>query len=313
MALAGDLNEGSRWLEPPTHYSDSRAAVKGKGYNEVLASTLIMGDIASEATCCVAPLRRSFALTGTTGRRARAERGSRDERALGGGTLFPTLTYSPPRIPGTPYLFRRDAPSASTGGSDQWGPHSLLSPSGPGQRTSLEILGRRGRRERASMNAIPAVHPYRHEGLWVFDDETVGLRQEPFVAGADGILVWMGDPPVSSVSRDIPPDAATGCPHRDRAACRRSPRPRPGTLSRPIVVVPSGRRTASRDHPAVSGLLRAGPVSAHPPPGGPDGSACWPASSSTNRVQSVAVVGALWYKHREAKGVPSGTRVPHAG
>ena len=43
------------------------------------------------------------------------------------------------------------------------------------------------------MNAIPAVHPYRPEGLWVFDDETVGLRQEPFVAGADGILT--GSPP----------------------------------------------------------------------------------------------------------------------
>ena len=38
------------------------------------------------------------------------------------------------------------------------------------------------------MNAIRAIHPYRHEGLWVFDDETVGLRQEPFVSGADRIL-----------------------------------------------------------------------------------------------------------------------------
>ena len=38
------------------------------------------------------------------------------------------------------------------------------------------------------MNAIRAIHPYRHEGLWVFDDETVGLRQEPFVAGGDGGL-----------------------------------------------------------------------------------------------------------------------------
>jgi hypothetical protein len=27
-----------------------------------------------------------------------------------------------------------------------------------------------------------------HEGLWVFDDEAVGLRQEPFVSGAGGIL-----------------------------------------------------------------------------------------------------------------------------
>ncbi|HEX7550464.1 MAG TPA: hypothetical protein VF579_07815 [Candidatus Methylomirabilis sp.] len=38
------------------------------------------------------------------------------------------------------------------------------------------------------MNAIRAIHSYRHEGLWVFDDEAVGLRQEPFVAGADRIL-----------------------------------------------------------------------------------------------------------------------------
>ena len=46
------------------------------------------------------------------------------------------------------------------------------------------------------MNAIHAIHPYRHEGLWVFDDEAMGLWQEPFVAGADAILVWMGDPAV---------------------------------------------------------------------------------------------------------------------
>ena len=38
------------------------------------------------------------------------------------------------------------------------------------------------------MNVIRAIHPYRHEGLWVFDHEAVGLRQEPFVSGADGIL-----------------------------------------------------------------------------------------------------------------------------
>jgi hypothetical protein len=38
------------------------------------------------------------------------------------------------------------------------------------------------------MNAIRAIHRFRHEGLWVFDDEAVELWQEPFVAGADGIL-----------------------------------------------------------------------------------------------------------------------------
>jgi len=64
------------------------------------------------------------------------------------------------------------------------------------------------------MNAIRAIHPYCHQGLWVFDDVAVGLRQEPFEAGADGILVWMGDPGVSSVSRDIPPYDAAGCPPR---------------------------------------------------------------------------------------------------
>ena len=47
------------------------------------------------------------------------------------------------------------------------------------------------------MNAIRAIHPYRHEGHWVFDDETVGLwRREEFggnwyhcpAYGADGWL-----------------------------------------------------------------------------------------------------------------------------
>jgi hypothetical protein len=38
------------------------------------------------------------------------------------------------------------------------------------------------------MNAINAIHPYKHEGLWVFDDARVGLVQEPFVSGADDII-----------------------------------------------------------------------------------------------------------------------------
>jgi hypothetical protein len=40
----------------------------------------------------------------------------------------------------------------------------------------------------APSNALIAIHPYRHEGLWVFDDPRVGLSQEPFVSGADAIL-----------------------------------------------------------------------------------------------------------------------------
>ena len=39
-----------------------------------------------------------------------------------------------------------------------------------------------------TMNAIIAIHPYKAEGMWVFDDPSVGLRQEPFVSGADAII-----------------------------------------------------------------------------------------------------------------------------
>ncbi len=38
------------------------------------------------------------------------------------------------------------------------------------------------------MNEIIAIHPYKFEGLWVFDDDRVGLVQEPFVSGADTII-----------------------------------------------------------------------------------------------------------------------------
>ncbi len=41
------------------------------------------------------------------------------------------------------------------------------------------------------MNSIFAIHPYLHEGIWVFDDASVGLRQEPFVSGSDTILDQM--------------------------------------------------------------------------------------------------------------------------
>ena len=38
------------------------------------------------------------------------------------------------------------------------------------------------------MNTLIAIYPYKHEGRWVFDDEKVGLVQEPFVSGADVII-----------------------------------------------------------------------------------------------------------------------------
>jgi hypothetical protein len=37
-------------------------------------------------------------------------------------------------------------------------------------------------------NQIMVIKPYRWEGMWVFDDERVGLVKEPFVGGADTII-----------------------------------------------------------------------------------------------------------------------------
>jgi hypothetical protein len=41
------------------------------------------------------------------------------------------------------------------------------------------------------MNAISVIAPYRHLGMWVFDDDRVGLVQEPFVSGADTVIDLM--------------------------------------------------------------------------------------------------------------------------
>jgi hypothetical protein len=38
------------------------------------------------------------------------------------------------------------------------------------------------------MNSINVIVPYKHLGMWVFDDARVGLVQEPFVEGADVII-----------------------------------------------------------------------------------------------------------------------------
>jgi len=38
------------------------------------------------------------------------------------------------------------------------------------------------------MNSMLVIHPYRCEGVWVFDDAKAGLVQEPFVSGADVII-----------------------------------------------------------------------------------------------------------------------------
>lgn len=41
------------------------------------------------------------------------------------------------------------------------------------------------------MNTINAIHPYKRDGLWVFDDESVGLTREPFISGADTVIERM--------------------------------------------------------------------------------------------------------------------------
>jgi hypothetical protein len=50
-------------------------------------------------------------------------------------------------------------------------------------------------------NSINIISPYRQHGTWVFDDDRVGLAQEPFVAGVD---TW-----IDRIVEDIP-DAENG-------------------------------------------------------------------------------------------------------
>jgi hypothetical protein len=38
------------------------------------------------------------------------------------------------------------------------------------------------------MNTINVIVPYKHLGMWVFDDPRVGLSQEPSVSGADAMI-----------------------------------------------------------------------------------------------------------------------------
>jgi hypothetical protein len=52
-----------------------------------------------------------------------------------------------------------------------------------------------------STNQITVISPYRLHGTWVFDDERVGLEQEPFVSGIPEII--------DMVVHDIP-DAENG-------------------------------------------------------------------------------------------------------
>src|SRR3954462_5647561 len=39
-----------------------------------------------------------------------------------------------------------------------------------------------------TMNSLMVIAPYKHQGMWVFDDPTVGLNKEPFIAGIDTLI-----------------------------------------------------------------------------------------------------------------------------
>jgi hypothetical protein len=38
------------------------------------------------------------------------------------------------------------------------------------------------------MNSLMVICPYKHQGMWVFDDPAVGLDKEPFIAGIDTLI-----------------------------------------------------------------------------------------------------------------------------
>ena len=46
----------------------------------------------------------------------------------------------------------------------------------------------KGRKVLEHNNSILAINPYYYNGMWVFDDDRVGLVKEPFVAGADDFI-----------------------------------------------------------------------------------------------------------------------------
>ena len=55
-------------------------------------------------------------------------------------------------------------------------------------------------------NSIFVIRPYKSNGMWVFDDERVGLDKEPFVAGADTMIGTCILHPARLSSRPLPAD-----------------------------------------------------------------------------------------------------------
>ena len=50
--------------------------------------------------------------------------------------------------------------------------------------------------KRTGMNSLMVIAPYKHNGMWVFDDPSVGLNKEPFIAGIDTMI--------DKITADIP-------------------------------------------------------------------------------------------------------------
>jgi len=72
------------------------------------------------------------------------------------------------------------------------------------------------------MNALLVIHPYKWEGMWVFDDPQAGLVQEPFVEGADKIIEAMvADIPEASGGFTLVFSAAPFPGHQARFEWRR--------------------------------------------------------------------------------------------
>ena len=57
---------------------------------------------------------------------------------------------------------------------------------GPALHTPHSVLNRKD--PPMPDNSLFTIRPYKHAGLWVFDDPSVGLEREPFVSGADSII-----------------------------------------------------------------------------------------------------------------------------
>jgi hypothetical protein len=80
-----------------------------------------------------------------------------------------------------------------------WGLILLLAVSG-GIAGRAYILGW-SRPKSPSGNSILVIAPYYYQGSWVFDDQSVGLKREPFVAGVPEMI--------DELTKDVP-DARNG-------------------------------------------------------------------------------------------------------